>query len=93
MAGENLLRILECRLDNVVYRAGFATSRKEARQLVLHNHFTVKRQESKHSFLCWCKAGDVIAVGNDGFKNSEKLKAIVVEANGCPSSSNVDRHE
>ena len=41
MTGENLLRILESRLDNVVYRAGFAMSRKEARQLVLHRHFTV----------------------------------------------------
>ena len=39
MTGENLLRILESRLDNVVYRAGFAMSRKEARQLVRHNHF------------------------------------------------------
>ncbi|MCH9719838.1 MAG: 30S ribosomal protein S4 [Actinomycetia bacterium] len=39
--GENLLRILESRLDNVVYRAGFASSRDMARQLVLHGHFTV----------------------------------------------------
>ena len=39
--GENLLRILETRLDNVVYRAGFATSRDMARQLVRHGHFTV----------------------------------------------------
>lgn len=41
ITGENLLRILESRLDNVVYRAGFAMSRKEARQLVLHRHFLV----------------------------------------------------
>ncbi len=41
ITGENLLRLLECRLDNVVYRAGFAMSRKEARQLVLHRHFKV----------------------------------------------------
>ena len=40
ITGENLLRILESRLDNIVYRAGFAMSRKEARQLVLHRHFT-----------------------------------------------------
>ena len=39
--GENLLRLLECRLDNVVYRAGFAKSRDMARQLVRHGHFTV----------------------------------------------------
>ncbi|MGL4283587.1 MAG: 30S ribosomal protein S4, partial [Eubacterium aggregans] len=39
ITGENLLSILETRLDNVVYRLGLATSRKEARQLVLHKHF------------------------------------------------------
>ena len=41
MTGENLLKVLESRLDNVVYRAGFAMSRPEARQLVSHAHFTV----------------------------------------------------
>ena len=41
VTGENLLRLLESRLDNVVYRLGFASSRAEARQLVLHGHFTV----------------------------------------------------
>lgn len=41
ITGENLLRILETRLDNVVYRAGFAGSRNQARQLILHGHFTV----------------------------------------------------
>ena len=79
MAGENLLRYLESRLDNIVYRAGFANSRKEARQLVLHRHFTVNgKKVNIPSYLC--KAGDVIAVA-DNFKNSEKLKAII-EANG-----------
>ncbi|MDO9456173.1 30S ribosomal protein S4 [Nocardioides sp.] len=39
--GENLLQLLECRLDNVVYRAGFARSRRHARQLVVHGHFVV----------------------------------------------------
>jgi small subunit ribosomal protein S4 len=43
--GENLLRILESRLDNVVYRAGFAKSRDAARQLVKHGHFTVNGQK------------------------------------------------
>ncbi len=41
ITGENLLAMLECRLDNVVYRLGFAPSRKSARQLVLHRHFSV----------------------------------------------------
>ena len=61
MTGENLLRILESRLDNVVYRAGFAMSRKEARQLVLHRHFTVNGQTVNiPSYLL--KAGDKVAV-------------------------------
>ncbi len=46
VTGENLLRILESRLDNVVYRLGFASSRKEARQLVLHGHFLVDGKKS-----------------------------------------------
>ena len=80
ITGENLLRFLESRLDNIVYRAGFANSRKEARQLVLHRHFTVNgKRVNIPSYLC--KAGDVIAVA-DGFKNSEKLKSIV-EINGA----------
>jgi small subunit ribosomal protein S4 len=41
ITGDNLLRLLECRLDNLVYRMGFAPSRATARQLVLHNHFEV----------------------------------------------------
>lgn len=41
ITGENLLQLLECRLDNIVYRLGFAPSRKSARQLVRHRHFTV----------------------------------------------------
>ena len=40
-AGENLLQLLECRLDNVVFRLGYASTRRDARQLVSHNHFTV----------------------------------------------------
>src|SRR5260221_4454328 len=43
MTGENLLRLLELRLDNVVYRAGFALSPPQARQFVAHGHFTVNR--------------------------------------------------
>ena len=43
--GDNLLQLLECRLDNVVYRAGFARTRKHARQLVVHGHFLVNGQK------------------------------------------------
>ncbi len=59
--GENLLKLLERRLDNVLYRLGFAPSRKSARQLVLHRHFLVNgRMVDVGSFLL--KAGDVIKV-------------------------------
>ena len=59
--GENLLRLLERRLDNVLYRLGFAPSRKAARQLVLHGHFLVNSKRIDiASYLL--KAGDVIKV-------------------------------
>ena len=61
MTGENLLRLLELRLDNVVYRLGFAASRDQARQLVDHGHFAVNgRATNIPSFQL--KPGDVIAV-------------------------------
>ena len=60
--GENLLAICESRLDNVVYRLGFAMSRAEARQLVNHGHFTVNgKRVDIPSYRV--KAGDVVAVG------------------------------
>lgn len=78
VTGENLLRLLESRLDNVIYRLGLASSRAEARQLVLHGHYTVNgRKVNIPSFLT--KVGQVIAV-KDGSRQSEKLKAIF-EAN------------
>ena len=61
VTGETLLQLLERRLDNMVYRMGFATSRSEARQLVRHGHFTVNgRRVNVPSFLT--KAGDVVSV-------------------------------
>ena len=61
ITGENLLQILESRLDNVVYRAGFGTSRAQARQLVNHGHFDVNGIKTDiASYLV--KAGDVISV-------------------------------
>jgi small subunit ribosomal protein S4 len=78
VTGENLLRILESRLDNIVYRAGFANSRKEARQLVLHRHFTVNgKTVNIPSYLV--KAGDVVAVKST---DSDKIKGAV-EANSA----------
>jgi small subunit ribosomal protein S4 len=61
ITGENLLRMLECRLDNLVYRLGFAPSRKAARQLVLHRHFLVnERIVNIPSYVL--KPGDIISV-------------------------------
>jgi len=69
--GEQLVKFLECRLDNVVYRLGFAPSRKAARQLVSHRHFTVnQRTMSIPSYLC--RSGDVIQVRD----RSRKLEII-----------------
>ena len=73
--GENLLSILESRLDNVVYRLGFAMTRPEARQLVSHGHITVNgRKVNIPSFLV--KPGMVITL-KDSSKNLEKIKANV----------------
>lgn len=63
LTGTNLLMLLECRLDNVVYRLGFADSRPQARQLVRHGHFEVNgRKTDIPSFLV--DVGDVISVRN-----------------------------
>ncbi|MBQ6930282.1 MAG: 30S ribosomal protein S4 [Oscillospiraceae bacterium] len=73
IAGENLLKILESRLDNVVYTAGFGMSRRQARQLVLHRHFTVNGHTVNiPSFLV--KPGDVIEVRGSA---CEKIKENV----------------
>ncbi len=80
MTGENLLKILETRFDNVVYRLGLASSRKEARQLVLHNHFTVNGKKANIPSML-LKVGDVIAV-TENSRTSDKIKAVV-EANSA----------
>ncbi len=74
VTGDNLLILLESRLDNVVYRLGMASSRKEARQLIVHSHFTVngKKVNSPSQEV---KAGDVIAV-KEKSQNSPKFKEI-----------------
>lgn len=72
--GDNLLILLETRLDNVVFRLGFAASRKEARQLVTHGHFTINGKKASIPSM-EVKAGDVIAV-KEKSKNSPKFKEI-----------------
>lgn len=89
--GENLLRILESRLDNVVYRSGFAMSRPEARQLVRHGHFTVNgKKVNIPSYLL--KAGDVIAV-HENSMTSEKMKNVIEANSARPTAAwlEVDR--
>ena len=79
ITGENLLQILESRLDNVVYRLGFASSRAQARMLVTHGAFEVNGQKVDiPSYLV--KAGDVIAV-REIRKDNGAIK-IAVEENG-----------
>ena len=73
--GEELMSLVERRLDNVVYRLGFANSRRQARQLVNHGHFTVNRQRVDiPSYLV--KSGDVVAVCEKSVSNAffKKLK-------------------
>ncbi len=78
--GEALLQILERRLDNVVYRLGFAMSRAEAKQLVNHGHFTVNgKKVNIPSYLV--KEGDVVAM-TDKSKDSDKIKGVL-EANSA----------
>lgn len=73
--GEQLLVVLETRLDNIVYRLGFASSRPEARQLVVHNHFSVNgKRVNIPSYLV--KPGDVISI-NEKSRQSEKIKSIL----------------
>ena len=73
--GANLITLLESRLDNVVFRMGLALTRREARQLVVHNHFTVNgKKVNIPSYRV--KAGDVIALA-EGSKSSTKFKEVV----------------
>lgn len=80
VTGENLLKILESRLDNVVYRLGLSTSRPEARQLVRHGHFTVNGTKADIPSIL-LNPGDVVAV-KDKFKSSSKVKSIIDIAGG-----------
>ncbi|MDP3040788.1 MAG: 30S ribosomal protein S4 [Deltaproteobacteria bacterium] len=75
--GENLLRVLEGRLDNAVYRLGFAESRAQARQLVTHGHFTVKGRRVDIPSAA-ISSGDVIAVGK-GSRELEYFKLLAPE--------------
>ena len=80
MTGENLLVLLERRLDNVAYRMGMAECRRDARQLVRHGHFTVNGKKVNIPSIL-VKAGDVISV-KEGSRESAKIKALVEAMEG-----------
>ena len=80
MTGENLMVLLESRLDNVVFRLGFARTRREARQIVDHKQVLVNgKQVNIPSYLI--KAGDVIEI-KEGKKSSQRYKEIVEVTGG-----------
>lgn len=78
ITGENLLALLERRLDNVVFRLGLASSRKEARQLVNHDHFTINGKKANIPSML-VKMGDLIQV-KEGSANSPKFEEIKAAA-------------
>lgn len=84
MTGENLLRMLEMRLDNLVYRMGFAASRAQSRQLVLHRHLAVNgRTVTIPSYQC--RAGDIVTVRG----SSKELDVIKVAVESRDPNSTV----
>jgi small subunit ribosomal protein S4 len=90
ITGETLLQLLERRLDNAIYRLGFATSRAQARQLVRHGHFLVNgRKVNIPSFSL--KAGDVVSVRETSRQNASILHAIEeVKGRGVPEWLSLD---
>ena len=91
ITGEHLLKLLECRLDNVVYRLGFASSRKEARQLVNHGHLMVNgRKTDIPAYIV--KPGDVVEVrqrSRDLVPIASALEAV--DGRGIPGWLELDR--
>lgn len=87
LAGENLLQLLERRLDNAVYRAGFATSRRAARQLVSHGHFMLNGRRVDIPSIR-LKAGDVITVREKSAKGGyfTAINDIVANSTQSPLS-------
>ncbi len=88
--GETLLKLLECRLDNVAYRMGFGSTRAEARQLVSHKAFTVNGEVVNIASF-QVKAGDVVAVREKSKKQARIIEALsLAEQTGLPSWVSVD---
>ncbi len=90
ITGENLISLLERRLDNVVYRLGFATSRKQARQLVKHNHFTINgKRVNIPSYLV--DVGDIITPREKSRQNATIQEALEFsQQRGAPEWLEID---
>jgi small subunit ribosomal protein S4 len=93
ITGETLLSLLERRLDNTIYRLGFANSRNEARQLVRHNHFLVNRSKVNiPSYLM--KPGDIIELREKSKKVVRILEALEGMARrGVPQWLELDKEQ
>ena len=91
MTGENLLILLERRLDNVVFRMGLAESHRDARQLVLHAHFTLNGKKVNIPSII-VSAGDVVAV-MENFRSSAKCKELAekLATKNAPKWLDVDK--
>ncbi len=89
--GENLLTLLECRLDNAVYKMGMAENRHDARQLVLHGHFTLNGKKVTIPSII-VKPGDVIAV-KESSRSSAKIKGLIeaLESKTAPKWLELDK--
>jgi small subunit ribosomal protein S4 len=91
VTGENLLRLLERRLDNTVFRMGFAASRAEARQLVRHRHVLINGRRCNIPSLL-TKVGDQVELGPKSQNQARVLEAIDgVERRGVPAWVELDR--
>jgi small subunit ribosomal protein S4 len=89
--GENLLQLLECRLDNVVYRMGFGSTRAEARQLVSHKAITVNG-EVLNIPSAFVKAADVVAIREKSKKQARVVDSLnLAEQQGLPAWVSVDK--
>lgn len=91
MTGENLLTLIERRLDNVVFRMGMGESRRDARQLVTHGHFLVNGKKADIASMI-LRAGDVISV-KETSRKSDKIKALIenLDNRTFPSWLDVDK--
>ena len=91
ITGANLLRLLECRMDNVIFRLGFADSRSQARQIVRHGHLNLNGRRTNVP-SCLVKTGDVIEWRNESTK-SEYYKILVekIEDKDVPAWLSLDK--